>query len=404
MTRGSSAIHSTTVSLPASPLAGGTRSERMAVEARLGQIALDLVGGEAEPAMGELVAQEFLVMGVEVDHCEPPAGRQRPRGFGERPRRIVEKVQHLVDDHEVVGVAFDRRGVDVALTQGNVPQARLIDAGARQRQHRRALVDADGARRPRGEKLEHAAGARAEIEQIAERLCADHGDERRFDPLLRRVQRADLVPIGGARGEIGRRLLAPRLARDVEADAVGVHDRIGRIETAQPFARQRSARFGEAEEGPGALALPRRETRLDQQPQMTRDARLRLAENGDELAHGEFGGFEQAEDAQPRLLAGGLEACKQGAKGERRRSSFIRHKHIFMSIFDGVKRELGLDDLRRGKNIERQERGASSAAPLRVRLTVGVLSLGPGPKVHKVNSGFMPKKCSFGVVSPSTDM
>ena len=214
-------------------------------------------------------------------------------------------------------------------------QAGLIDAGARQRQHRRALVDADGARRARGEKLEHAPGAGAKIEQIAERLRADHVDERRFDPLLRRMQRADLIPIGGARGEIGRRLLAARLARNVEADAVGVHDRIGRIETAQPFARQRPARFGEAEEGPGALALARGEPRLDQQAQMARDARLRLAENGDQLAHGEFGDFQQAEDAQPRLLAGRFEARQQGPKGERRRSSFIRHKHIFMSVFDG---------------------------------------------------------------------
>ena len=63
--------------------------------------------------------------------------------------------------------------------------------------------------------------------------------ERRFDPLLGRMQRANLIPIGGARGEIGRGLLAARLARNVEADAVGVDDRIGRIETAQPFARQR---------------------------------------------------------------------------------------------------------------------------------------------------------------------
>ena len=183
------------------------------------------------------------------------------------------------------------------------------------------------------------AGAGAEVEQIAERLFADHGDERRLDPLLRRVQRADLVPIGGARGEIGRRLLAPRLARDVEADAVGVHDRIGRIETAQPFARERPARFGEAEEGPGALALPRGEPRLDQQPEMARDARLRLAENGDQFAHRQFGGFQQAEDAQPRLLAGRLEAREQSVKAERR-PSFVRHKHIFMSILTDVKREL----------------------------------------------------------------
>ena len=154
------------------------------------------------------------------------------------------------------------------------------------------MVDPDRARGARGEKLEHAAGAGAEIEQIAERLHADHGDQRRFDPLLRRMQRADLVPIGGARGEIGRRLLAPRLARDVEADAVGVHHRIGRIETTQPFARERPAWFGEAEERPGALALPGGEPRLDQQSEMTRNARLRLAENGDQLTHREFGGFQ----------------------------------------------------------------------------------------------------------------
>ena len=84
-------------------------------EARLGEIALNLFDREAKPTMRELVAQEFLVVGVEINHREPPAGRQRPRGFGERPRRIVEEVQHLVDDHKIVGVAFDGGRVDVAL-------------------------------------------------------------------------------------------------------------------------------------------------------------------------------------------------------------------------------------------------------------------------------------------------
>src|SRR5580693_7290371 len=115
-----------------------------------------------------------------------------------------------------------------------------------------------------------------------------------------------------ARGEIGRRLLAPRLARDVQADAVRVHDRIGRIETAQPFVRQSPAWFGEAEEGPRALALAGGEPRLDQQSKMAR---------------------------KPRLLAGGFEAREQSPKGEWRRFSFMRHKHIFISIFDLVKRD-----------------------------------------------------------------
>ena len=226
------------------------------------------------------------------------------------------------------------------------------------------------------EKLEHAAGAGAEVEQIAEGPIADHGDERRFDPLLRRVQRSDLVPIGGARGEIGGRLLAPGLARDVEADAVGVHDRIGRIEAAQPLARQRPSRFGKPEEGPGALALPRGEPRLDQQPEMARDARLRLPENSDQLAHGQFGGFEQAQNAQPGLFASRLEARKQSVKAERRRP-FVRHKHIFMSILADVKRESGIDDLRRGKTSSVRNAALASAAPLRVRLTVGVVQPRP---------------------------
>ena len=79
------------------------------------------------------------------------------------------------------------------------------------------------------------------------------------------------------------------------------------------------------------------EPRLDQQSEMARDARLRLAENSDQLAHGELGGFQEAEDAQPRFFAGRFEAGEQSAECERGRTSFIRHKHIFISIFCLVK-------------------------------------------------------------------
>ncbi len=50
---------------------------------------------------------------------------------------------------------------------------------------------------------------------------------------------------------------------------------------------------------------------------MARHARLRLAEDRDELADGELRLVEQAEDAQPRLLPGRLEAGEQGGKGSR---------------------------------------------------------------------------------------
>ena len=96
-----------------------------------------------------------------------------------------------MDDDEIVRVGLDRRSVDVALAQLDVAKAGLIDAAAGERQHRRALVDADRARGAGGEKLEHPPRSGAEIEQVAVRLFADHRDERRLDPLLRRVQGAD---------------------------------------------------------------------------------------------------------------------------------------------------------------------------------------------------------------------
>ena len=110
--------------------------------------------------MGEVGPEEFLVMGVEVDDRDPPAGRERAGGLLQRPGGIVEEVQHLMDDDEVVAVALDRRGVDVALAQLDVAEAGLVDAAPGEREHRRALVDADGADGPRREQLQHAPGAR----------------------------------------------------------------------------------------------------------------------------------------------------------------------------------------------------------------------------------------------------
>ena len=104
---------------------------------------------------------------------------------------------------------------------------------------------------------------------------------------------------------------------DFEPGAVGAQRRVGGIEPADEIARQRAARFGEAKERPGALALPLGEPRLDQQLQMARDARLRLAEDGDELADRQLRLVEQAEDAQPRLLARRLEAGEKRGKGVR---------------------------------------------------------------------------------------
>ena len=67
---------------------------------------------------------------------------------------------------------------------------------------------------------------------------ADEIEDRRLDPLLGRVHCPDVVPIAGALGEIGRRLLAPRLARDFQPGAIGLQRRIGGRDAADQFARR----------------------------------------------------------------------------------------------------------------------------------------------------------------------
>ena len=103
------------------------------------------------------------------------------------------------------------------------------------------------------------------------------------------MQRADAVPVGGALREIGGGLAAAGLAGHRQPGAVGDQHRVGRIEAGDEIAGQRAAgaarrAVGEPEKRPCALALALGEAGLDQQFQMPRHARLRLAENGDEFA------------------------------------------------------------------------------------------------------------------------
>ena len=286
--------------------------------------------------MGEVLAQVFFAVRGEIDHQQPAAGPQRARRLAERARGIVEEMQHLMDDDEIVGVALDRRGVDVALAQLHVAQAALVDARARQRQHRRALVDADGALGERRDELEHAAGAGAQVEQRADRLVADHRQDRGLDPFLRRVQGADGVPIGGALGEIGGGLLAARLARQRKPRAVGGERRRRRGRCARSErgrTRRPGRRGGRTPRPPRAGA--RRGPASTRQLEMARDARLRLAENGDELAHRQLGLAEQADEPQARHLARRLEARQQRLEAHGRRRAGgrlqIRHKDMFIS-------------------------------------------------------------------------
>src|SRR5262249_23183631 len=80
--------------------------------------------------------------------------------------------------------------------------------------------------------------------------------------------------------------------------------------------------FAQAEERPRPFAEALDQPGLDQEPQMTRNARLRLAQDGGEIRDGQLRLPQQRQDAQPRSLGRGLERAverleRQGGRRER---------------------------------------------------------------------------------------
>ena len=117
---------------------------------------------------------------------------------------------------------------------------------------------------------------------------------------------AHLVPVRRVRREIAGRLVGAGLADLGEPRAVGGEMRVGRRE---PATRSRAKPatgpvWRDSKEHPRALAMALDEPGFDEEFQMARDARLRLAENGHELADREFGFGEKGEQAQARGFAG----------------------------------------------------------------------------------------------------
>ena len=75
--------------------------------------------------MRRLLAQEFELMRREVHHQQFAAGLEQTRGFGDRGGRIVEEVQHLVQDDGVGGAVGKRDVVKIA-----VAGLRMCEPGA----------------------------------------------------------------------------------------------------------------------------------------------------------------------------------------------------------------------------------------------------------------------------------
>ena len=133
-TAGLVATQSETVSFSGAPLACRRKvALPLDIQTRLFQPALELIGSKAEPAMGGLLAQEFELMRREVDHQQPAARLEQPRGFGDRGCRVVEEVQHLMQDHGIGRAVGKRHVVEIAVARLRVEQARRARASCAHR-------------------------------------------------------------------------------------------------------------------------------------------------------------------------------------------------------------------------------------------------------------------------------
>ncbi len=270
-------------------------------------------------------AKNFAAMRREIDHDQAAARRKHARRLAQGARGIVEIMQDLVHDGEIDGARLDRQGVDVALAQLHIAQAGFFDLRPRHAEHGRRQVDANGVVRARRQQFQHPPCPAAYVEQPlpARALFKRRRNNRGLDLGLRRMHPPRLVPERRMVGEIFLRLLCAGGADFGEPRAVAGQHRIGAVEPRQDSARQSRGwpLVRGVEKSPGAFAMALDKAGFEQQLEMTRDARLRLAENGHQFAHRQLRLGQQRIDAQPRLLANGGEA------GERVRQSGVLIGH-----------------------------------------------------------------------------
>jgi hypothetical protein len=119
--------------------------------------------------MGMVAAQEFEQMRREIDDHQHPTGAQHARRLGDRRRRPVGVMQHLMDHHRVERRIGQRQLIHVAEPDHAVRPARPLEVDAGDRQHLARLVDAERLADARREDFEDPPGAGADIQEGAQR-------------------------------------------------------------------------------------------------------------------------------------------------------------------------------------------------------------------------------------------
>ena len=231
---------------------GASSLEAFELKPRAFEHSPELILGEAEPPMRRLLAQELKLMRGEVDHQQFAAGGEQPRGFGDRCRRVIEEMQHLMQDHRIRRAVGERHIMQIAVADLRVAESGPLELHARIGQHRVIEIEAERAIGAGGEQLEDAASAGAEIDEEMERPLAQRLVHGGLDVSLRHMQRADRVPLARMRLEISLGRFRARRLHGGCARAVAGEREVGLVEALDDGLRQRGlgAGVGKPEDRP----------------------------------------------------------------------------------------------------------------------------------------------------------
>ena len=258
--------------------------------------------------MGVVAAQELERVGREVDDQQAAAGGEQLGGLADCAGGIVEEVQHLVDDDEVERVALERRAVDVALPEVDAADLGPLEVGARDGEHRVAAVEADARSTRSSSPASNWSMRPVPVPRSSDRAMgrvAEHVEDRRLDHLVRRMQRALLVPAGGDAGEVLLCSGSTPAADDRKPVEVGRQHGVVRVGAGEHVGHELTdgAVDGEVEERPRALAMLVDDAGIGEQLEVAGDSRLRLAEDVGQVGDRELAVLEQGDDPQSRVLA-----------------------------------------------------------------------------------------------------
>ena len=173
---------------------------------------LDLIIGEAQPAVRMSSAQELELMWQEVYDQKPPSWRQQTRGGCDGRVGTIEIVQNLVeDDHIRFGRIRSTGSSDSRLPCRTWAwrMCAAVQIDPRGAEHRVVRIETNRPGVQRAQDFEDAARPGAQIDEKIDRVGSQEFQHGRFDFGHRLIEGTNSHPLGRIGLEIGVHLCSP---------------------------------------------------------------------------------------------------------------------------------------------------------------------------------------------------